>query len=349
MRKQFWLLVVVAVMLVLGGCGKPSKEDVMKKLSAKWNETKGYELNASMEIKTGAEPRVYDVEVWHTKPEFYKVNVTQSGNEESQMIVRNEEGVFVITPSIGKTYKFQSDWPAQNSQGYLIGTLAEDMKADKAATMEEKEKEYVFETATRNNHKTLLPTQKIHIDKKTLLPSKVTIHDETGAEKIAITFAKISLGVEHKVADYKVKEMEKPKAESDQAESDDKAKEDDSANEESTGEETDYQTYYPAVNWEGTTLSDEQVMKTENGQRILMTFSGEKEYVVIQEPAAQPMNQLPVSIEGDPVDLGFAVAALTEQSIQWEVDGVAFFVASDTLSKEELLTVANSMTVTEAK
>lgn len=343
MRKQIWLLVIVAVMLVLGGCGKPSKEDVMKKLSAKWNDTKGYELNASMEIKTGAEPRVYDVEVWHTKPEFYKVNVTQSGNEESQMIVRNQEGVFVITPSIGKTYKFQSDWPAQNSQGYLIGTLAEDMKADKAATMEEKEKEYVFKTATRNNHKTLLPTQKIHIDKKTLLPNKVTIHDEAGVEKIAITFAKIALGVEHKVAEYAV-DMDKPKAEKDQVDSD-KADSDEKATEGSMGR----QTYYPAINWEGTTLSDEQVMKTENGQRIIMTFSGEKEYVVIQEPARKPMNQLPVSIEGDPVDLGFAVAALTEQSIQWEVEGVAFFVASDTLSKEELITVANSMTVTEVK
>ncbi|WP_153732269.1 LolA family protein [Sporosarcina obsidiansis] len=340
MRKRFLMLVVVAVLLVLGGCGKPSKEDVMKKLSNKWNETKGYELNASMEIKTGAEPRVYDVEVWHTKPEFYKVNVTQSGNNDSQMIVRNEEGVFVITPSLGKTYKFQSDWPAQNSQGYLIGTLAEDMKVDKAATMQEKEKEYVFETATRNNHKKLLPTQKIHIDKKTLLPTKVTIHDETGEEKISIKFSKISLGVEHKVADYAV-EMDKPKADSDQTENDEEATDND--------EKTGYQTYYPAVNWEGATLSDEQSVKTENGQRVFMTFSGEKEFVVIQEPAEKPMNQLPVSVEGDPVDLGFAVAALTDQSIHWEMNGISFFIASDTLSKEELITVANSMTVTESK
>ncbi|GKV67212.1 MULTISPECIES: LolA family protein [Sporosarcina] len=342
MRKRFLLVMVAAFLLVLGGCGKPSKEDVMKKLSNKWNETKGYELQASMEIKTGAEPRVYDVEVWHTKPEFYKVNVTQTGNEDSQMIVRNEEGVFVITPSLGKTYKFQSDWPAQNSQGYLIGTLAEDIKADKEAVMEEKDKEYVFKTATRNNHKKLLPSQKIHIDKKTLLPTKVTIQDETGEEKISIKFAKISLGVEHKVADYAV-EMEQPKAENDQADADEEEK----AAE--TDDKTGYQTYYPAVNWEGSTLSDEQVITTDSGQRILMTFSGEKEFLVIQEPAEKPMNQLAVSVEGDPVDLGFAVAALTDQSIHWEMNGVSFFVASETLSKEELITVANSMTATEAK
>ncbi len=344
MRKKIILLTVIAVMLVLGGCGKPSKEDVMKKLSNKWNETKGYELNASMEIKTGSEPRVYNVEVWHTKPEFYKVNVTQSGNEESQMIVRNEEGVFVITPSLGKTYKFQSDWPAQNSQGYLIGTLAEDIKADKAAVMEEKEKEYIFETATRNNHKSLLPTQKIHIDKKTLLPNKVTIHDEAGEEKISIKFDKIALGVEHKVAEYKV-EMDKPKADGDKADSEEEATEGDGE----AQAKVNQQTYYPVANLQGTTLSEEKSVEIENGQRVIMTFSGDKEYVVIQEPAEKPLNEMPVSIEGDPVDLGFAVAALTDQSIHWEANGMAFFVASDMLSKEELITVANSMTATESK
>lgn len=120
------------------------------------------------------------------------------------MIVRNEEGVFVVTPSLGKTYKFQSDWPAQNSQAYLIGTLSDDIKADKNSTMTEKDKTYIFETATRNNHKKVLPTQQIHIDKKTLLPKYVSILDENKEEKIRITFKKITLGMERKSTDYDV-------------------------------------------------------------------------------------------------------------------------------------------------
>ena len=204
MRSRIFALLLVAVMVILAACGAPSKEDVMKKLSGKWNDTKGYDLQATMEIKTGAEPRLYDVEVWHTKPDFYRVNVTQAGSKDSQMIVRNKEGVFVVTPSLGKTYKFQSDWPAQNSQAYLIGALSDDIKADKNATMTEKEKTYVFETATRNNHKKVLPTQQIHIDKKTLLPTYVSVLDENKEEKIRITFNKITLGIERKAADYKV-------------------------------------------------------------------------------------------------------------------------------------------------
>ena len=57
----------------------------------------------------------------------------------------------------------------------------------------------------------------------------------------------------------------------------------------------------------------------------------------------------PVSIEGDPVDLGFAVAAVTDNSIRWESDGIAFFIASETLSKEELIEVASSMSAGEMK
>ncbi|MFS0577144.1 outer membrane lipoprotein carrier protein LolA [Sporosarcina sp. 179-K 3D1 HS] len=326
MRSRLVAFLLVVIMVLLAACGSPSKEDVMKKLSGKWSDTKGYDLQATMEIKTGSEPRLYDVSVWHTKPDFYRVNVTQEGSEDSQMIVRNEEGVFVITPSLGKTYKFQSDWPAQNSQAYLIGALSDDIKADKNAIMTEKDKTYIFETATRNNHKKVLPTQQIHIDKKTLLPKHVSILDENKEEKIRITFKKISLGMERKPADYAV-EMEKSGTESPPAEKESMA----------------LSTYLPSVEWEGVSLVDEEVIQTENGIRSFMTYGGTKEFIIVQEPASKPESTLPVSVEGDPVDLGFTVAALTEKSISWESDGVSFFIASDMLTQAELIEVAASM------
>ncbi|MHC8515394.1 LolA family protein [Sporosarcina sp. ITBMC105] len=335
MRSRIFVFMLVAIMALLAACGTPSKENVMKKLSGKWNEAEGYELQATMEIKTGSEPRMYDVTVWHTKPDFYKVNVTQGGTEESQMIVRNEEGVFVITPSLGKTYKFQSDWPTQNSMPYLIGTLSDDIKADKNSTMVEKDKTYVFETASRNNHKKVLPTQQIHVDKKTLLPKHVSVMDENNEEKIRVTFKKITLGVEHKASDYDVKMEDIQKEKKPQSTEE--------------GDETGLKKYYPNLSWEGTVL-EESTVDVENGTRSFMTFGGgSKEFVVVQEPAETPEMQMEVSVEGDPVDLGFAVAALTDNSIRWEQDGVAFFVASSTLTPEELIEVASSMVAEDSK
>ena len=30
--------------------------------------------------------------------------------DQSQIILRNEEGVFVLTPALNKSFRFQSDW-----------------------------------------------------------------------------------------------------------------------------------------------------------------------------------------------------------------------------------------------
>lgn len=362
MRSRMLFLLLVVVSIILVGCGSPSKEDVMKKLSGKWDDSKGYEIQATMEIKTGAEPRKYDVEVWHTKPEFYRVHVTQEGSDESQMIVRNEDGVFVVTPSLGKTYKFQSDWPTQNSQAYLIGALAEDIKADKAATMKEEDKTYIFETETRNNHKKVLPTQQIHIDKKTLLPKHVSVLDENNEEQIRIEFKQITLGTERKAKDYAVElnhdGVEEEKGEETETDTEADADTDTDAdaetetdtNSDSDGqEETGLKTYYPTVEWMGVTLLKEEVIKKEDSARSFMTFGGEKEFTIIQERASRPKHQLPVSIEGDPVDLGFAVAAVTDKSVRWETDGISFFIASDTLTRDEMIEVALSMSSNNMK
>ena len=115
-------------------------------------------------------------------------------------------------------------------------------------------------------------------------------------------------------------------------------------------DETGLNTHYPSM--EGLMLLDEEVMTTENGTRSFMTYSvqdGEKEFVIIQEPAVRPENKLPVSVEGDPVDLGFTIGALTENSLRWESAGISFFIASDTLSQDEMIEVAASMTEAEVK
>jgi outer membrane lipoprotein-sorting protein len=337
MRSRIFSLLVVVIAIVLAACGAPSKDNVTKKLSDKWNDSKGYELQATMEIKTGSEPRLYDVDVWHTKPDFYRVHVTQSGKDESQMIVRNEDGVFVVTPSLGKTYKFQSDWPAQNSQAYLIGALSEDITADKNATMTEEDDAFVFETETRNNHRKVLPTQKIYINKKTWLPIYVSILDENKEEQIRITFNKITLGTARDAKEYAV-ELNNEESKPAEDEADDEA-----------AKEEGFETYYPTVNWQGVTLELEESIKTENGTRSFMTFGGDKEFTIVQERVQRPDHKLPVSIEGDPVDLGFAVAAITEKSIRWESDGISFFIASETLTKDEMIDVALSMSADEMK
>lgn len=344
-------LVLLCTILLLSACGAASQEKVLKKVNGKWAETNGYELNASMEIKSGGEPRNYDVTVWHTKPDFYRVEVVESGKDVSQMIVRNADGVFVVTPTLNKMYKFQSDWPKKNSQAYLIGALAEDLAEDKNLVMKEEEKAYIFEAATRNSYKNSMPHQVITVDKKTLLPTSVAIMNDVKEEQIRITFKKIKLGVQHAAKEYAVEQFtDKDSTKGEQATPADKEGQEGKDDKEAVGAEVEYQefqTHYPVLNW--AQLANEKVVQENGMERVILTFDGEKAFTVMQQPVTKENSMLPVSSPGDPVDLGYTIGAITDTSISWEKDGVEFFVASSKLTREEMIEVATSMTISSMK
>lgn len=322
------LLVFVVCCLFLAACGKATKDEVIEDVNKKWNETKGYELSASMEVRTGAEPRVYDVNVWHTKPDFYRVAVNPKGETEQQLIVRNEEGVFVVTPALRKTHKFQSEWPKQNSQGYLLGTLADDLLSDSKSVMTEDDTSYTFELATRNVDRTALPVQQITIDKKTMLPKKVSILDEALQEQVVITFGEVKLGVQRTAKEYDVEkfsEKEEKKAAS------------------ADIMDTEFRVHYPTMDWAHTKLTDEYEIKEEGNSRVILTFEGEKPFTLMQQPINYDDVAIPVFSLGDPADLGYTIGAITDHSIQWDKDGMTFFIASTKLSQAELLEVAASV------
>ncbi|RKJ54680.1 outer membrane lipoprotein carrier protein LolA, partial [Butyricicoccus sp. 1XD8-22] len=239
---------------------------------------------------------------------------------------------FVVTPSLRKTYKFQSEWPKQNSQAYLIGALAEDLLADQNVAMEEDENNYVFQAATRNNHKSVMPTQKITVDKKTKLPTSVSVMNEAGEEQLLITFSKIDLGMEHKEEEYAVEKFTEESGE--------------------TGaiEPQEFQVHYPNLQWEGTTLVDEQTIVEDGTERVILTFEGDKPFTLMEQPIAYDENStVPVFAPGDPADLGFTIGAITDNSISWERDGVSFFLASESLTRDEMMEVAASVIPGELK
>ena len=358
-------LVLFCTILLLSACGTDSQEKVLKKVNGKWAEANGYELNATMEIKSGGDPKKYDVTVWHTKPDFYRVEVVESGKDVSQMIVRNADGVFVVTPTLNKMYKFQSDWPKKNSQAYLIGALAEDLAQDKNLVMKEEDKAYIFEAATRNSYKNSMPHQVITVDKKTMLPTSVVIMNDVKEEQIRITFKNIKLGVQHAAKEYAVEQFtESDETKGEQATPPEKDKKDKKDSKESNNnpngneekkavsaeaENKEFQTHYPVVNLENTKMVEEKVMQEGGMDRVILTFDGDKPFTVMQQPVTKEAAMLPVSSPGDPVDLGFTIGAITDTSISWEKDGVEFFVASSKLTREEMVQVATSMTIGSMK
>ena len=79
-----------------------------------------------MSIVSNEDTFTYKVEASKSKEGYYKVSLINQTNNHEQVILKNKDGVYVVTPDLNKSFKFQSDWPNNGSQSYLLDVLLND-------------------------------------------------------------------------------------------------------------------------------------------------------------------------------------------------------------------------------
>lgn len=335
MKKYVLIVVGLLLVVALSACGAKSKEDVVQSLNEKMSEMKSYSANAKMTLKMGDDPQVYDVEIWYKNPDFYRVKLKNEKKEQSQMILRNKEGVFVLTPALNKSFHFQSEWPKNSSQAYLYESIVKDIVEDKDASFKAAEKQYVFETKTRYQNNKMLPSQKIVLNKKDLAPVSVEVMDPDKNVLVTVKFTKVAFNASFNKDDFDMKknmtgaQLEVPVM--------------------AELENKEFSLKYPAE-MDNIKLVDEKEIATENGKRFVLTYEGDKSFTLIAEKAeVVESTTVPTSILGNPVDLGYTVGAISDKSIAWTYEGVDYTIASQSLTQEELVDIARSVQATPVK
>lgn len=331
--RKIWLMLLTGLMVVfvLSACGTKTQEEVVKDLKGKLDKLTAYKAEAKMTLQMGKEPQTYEVDIWHKDPKFYRVNLKNAQKDQSQMILRNNEGVFVLTPALNKSFKFQSDWPQNSSQAYLYESLINDILEDKQAKFKATKDHYVFETQTRYQNNKMLPIQEITINKKDLSPVSVKVMDtdrnalvkvEFSSVKFDATFDKNAFDMKKNMtgAQFEVPVMG------------------DVSNK-------DFAVKYPTAEIPGVTLISEKKIKVENGERAILSYGGEgKSFTIIQEKAeVVQASTTSSSVSGVPVELGFTIGAMSENQISWTHQGVDYTIASNNLTEEEMIMMAQSV------
>ncbi|MCH6268687.1 MULTISPECIES: outer membrane lipoprotein carrier protein LolA [Neobacillus] len=331
MRKKLVLLITgLIAIFMLAACGSKSQDDVVKDLNGKQKDLSSYKAEAKMTLKMGSDSQVYDVEIWHMDPNFYRVNLKNAEKDQSQMILRNNEGVFVLTPALKKSFRFQSDWPQNSSQAYLYESLIKDIVADKDAKFSATKEHYVFETKTRYQNNSMLPIQEIKLNKKDLSPAVVKVMDPDRNALVTVEFTKVKFNASFDKDDFDMKknmtraELNMPAM----ADGGDKA----------------FTVKYPTYEIKGTKLIEEKSVKIEDGKRVVLTYDGKKSFTLVQEKVKSKVaSTTPTYVEGDLVDLGITIGAVTDHSISWSQGGVDYMIASKNLTKKEMVEIAKSV------
>lgn len=341
LRKKMLLVATISLlMLILGACGDKSQEGAVKKISEKAEDINGYKAKLEMTMKTGKQGQSYDVDAWYKQAEtdFYRVGLDNKEEEDGQVILKNKEGVFVLTPAHKKSFKFQADWPENSSQPYLYQSLVKDVTADKEATFTATEDEYVFITKTNYQNNTNLPLQEIHFDKKTFLPTAVNVMNEEKEVLISVVFDEMDLNPSFAKEDFQRKEI----LENTLADTAVDSEEEDRA----------LEVLFP-LETNGAELADKKEMDEENEERVIMQYKGDQNFTLIQEKnkamTTSNMDETGVEMQGELVNLGHSIGALSGNSIEWNYNGAEFILASDDMTADEMINVAASIQGKEIK
>lgn len=327
--KKLLLLFFFSIFL-FAGCGKYGEKDVIKDFSKKVDDAKAYYIDGTLEIVNNDNVYNYDVEVAYKEKNYYRVSLTNTSNNHTQVILKNDDGVYVVTPALNKSFKFQSDWPYSNSQIYLLESLVQDIKDDDDRIFKETKDGYSFMTAVNYPNNRNLVKQKINLSKRLKL-KKVQVYNSDSVICMTMEYKKIDYSPTFKKNYFSLNTVMKTYSVED------------------TVEQTGVleESIYPLMIPSGTRLTNEEKIDKGNGERIIMTFDGEKPFLLVEETANIENEFTVVPTYGEPYQLMDTLGVMTNNSLNWTTNGIEYYLVSDVLNQEELVEVAQSIGVVQ--
>ena len=349
MKKVLILLLVVS--LFITGCGKKNSKNVINDFANKVNNTKSYVLKGTMEIYDDEETFTYSIEANFMKDNFYKVIMVNQTNNHEQVLLKNNDAVYVITPSLNKSFKFQSEWPDNSSQSYLLKAIANDLKNDQNSSLEQIDNNYVVKSSVNYPNNPELKYQKVTLDKDGNL-KKNEVYDEKDTLKMKVTFTDVNYDISLNEDDFKLEEYIKEEPKEEKKEDTKKTCTESTCKEENASCEGDgceketgllenimYPLYIPS----NTYLSTSDKVNTDNGNRVILTFGGEKNFVLVEEKASASEEFEIIPVYGDPLIVSDTYGALGANSLTWTKDNISYYLAGNDLTTNELVSIGKSI------
>ena len=380
--KRIFIILFICCLLITGCSGT---KNIKKNFVNRVDGANSYKLNGTLSINNNDDVYNYSVEVGYKKDDYYKVTLRNKANNHVQIILKTDDGVYVLTPSLNKSFKFQSDWPYNNSQIYLLDAISSDIKNDKDSEISKKDNKYFLMTKVNYSNNSRLIKQKLEFDEEFNL-SKVIVYDKDGIEVMTMKFDKIKLNCKFSKEYFdgdSIIDSESTTTESDNKNENNTTKDSNKDNEKNTDNKTSNNTnetnkntinndrnsntnnnnntsnknetnntkttgrlddiVYPLFLPSGTKLVDEERVKKDNGERVIMTYEGEKSFLLVEETMDVFNEFTIIPSSGEPFQLMDTLGVMTNNSLSWSSGTTDYYLVSDVMSKDEMIEVAQSI------
>ncbi|MBQ3021468.1 MAG: hypothetical protein IJD92_04530 [Bacilli bacterium] len=345
-------LVILCLFLFTCGCGKSGNDNVINKFKDKINDSNSYLLKGTMDIVSNEDTFNYDIESSKSKNDYYKVSLINKTNDHEQVILKNKDGVYVVTPDLNKSFKFQSDWPNNGSQSYLLDVLVNDVVNDNNVYVGKEDKVNYIQCRVNYPNNNALYSEKIYLDDDYNV-KKVLVLDQEGNVKITLNVNSIEYKPKFNDEYFSLESLiTVPEEEQNIDDIKDKEETDNNQNNVSSSEDTENtsnildEIIYPLYVPQNTSLSTQDTINTDNGNRAILTFAGDSPFVLVEEVSQRYDEMEIIPVNGEPLIMSDCIGALSSNSLYWTSGGVDYYLSSTSLDGEELMTIAEGLTGT---
>jgi len=192
------ILISIVILLLVGlGVWKIffSGESIGDKIENVNQNLTSYNLEANMELMNGEEKRNFTVKVSYLKDgeqDLFRVSLYDTNINQEQIMLRNKQGVYVLTPSLNQAYNFKSGWPLNSAKPYIYQSLLDVFKGD--YDIEKLDDGYVVISSIEFKNSPSYTKQEVKFSKD-FIPLWVNLYNDKEEILAKVTFTKVETGI----------------------------------------------------------------------------------------------------------------------------------------------------------
>ena len=319
-------IIVLAVAL----CFALKPKSFEKQFTKVMENMDSYILKGDMEITKGEDIKTYALEVGYQKNDtndYFKVSLLDKELNQEQIILRNDEGVFVITPALNQVFKFEGEWPLNSPKPYLLQSMVDFVNNEECEAVKNDSGYLITTPVIYPNNKNYIK-QEMQFDKDANI-QWIQIYNKDDTVELKIVFNSVEYHKEP-AADYFTAptSLEKPTGTNQINEAD--------------------LPLYPSAVYDAQ-LTGKSEMNSNGVQKHILEFTGNKNFTVVESIRSSADSTQTVIMPGKIVDALDVFGFYDGHRLSAVYNGIEFTVFSDDLAPEEMMNVINSMQVAVMK
>ena len=330
MKKIIVSILIFTAIITLVGCKK--NKNIEESFVQIVNNLTSYKLVGKLETNFPSGTKECVVTVYYKKPNLYRVELLNANSIEGQIMVKNNDGVHVIIPSINKTFKINSNWPNNSSYPYLLQSLANDIVSDNNIVTTKDGNYTTLELKAKLFNRDDGNTQKIIFDEKQI-PKEIYIYNKNNEmlSNFKITSIEENISLDDTLFNT-----------SETLETLNTYYQDNPLTFDRT---INYPTYYP----EGTSLKEEVIKGDSSNKNAIMTFSGSVSYTITQKYLNNNEVQTVEYLNGDIYVSEGIFVIVDNNNITFYNEGIQYTIASNNIELIEMIKMGNSFKTSDIK